>query len=83
VEKTAYQKADKLAGKSREGYQKALDKLSKGEAGGNVHNLTGDLAGKKAVDLPGSGKGRGRVRIIFSETDDRITIHDIVDYHKK
>lgn len=44
--------------------------------------LTGDRKGTSAINLVGSGKGRGRMRIIFSETKDgAINIHEIVDYH--
>jgi hypothetical protein len=81
-EKAAYDKSDKLTGKSKEGYEKALDRLSRGESGSNVHKLTGKLAGKKAVDLPGSGKGRGKLRIIYSETENGIVVHDIDNYHR-
>jgi hypothetical protein len=42
-----------------------------------------DMTGKFAADLPGSGKGRGAERIIYSKTDDEIIIHDIRDYHVK
>jgi hypothetical protein len=52
------------------------------QAGGNQHALKGDLAGKSAIDLGGSGKGRGAERVIFSAAENEVIIHDIVDYHK-
>ncbi|MNV91124.1 hypothetical protein D3C71_1855830 [compost metagenome] len=42
----------------------------------------GDLADKYAIDLGGSGKGRGAERVISSVKDGAVTIHVIVDYHK-
>uniref|UniRef100_UPI0015D71C38 hypothetical protein n=1 Tax=Escherichia fergusonii TaxID=564 RepID=UPI0015D71C38 len=57
--------------------------LSRGESGKNQHSLHGVLKGKSAADLPGSSKGRGGDRVLYSETENEIIIHDIVDYHKK
>jgi Pretoxin HINT domain len=77
----AAKKGDALKGKSKEAYEAIKDMLSRGERGGNQHPLTGDLKGKMAVDLPGSGAGRGSQRVIFSESPIGIIIHNIVDYH--
>jgi RHS repeat-associated protein len=77
----AVKKADKLTGSKAEGYEKIKDMLSRGEVGKNQHSLRGDLAGKSAADLPGSGRGRGADRVIFSSDKDTVTIHDIDDYH--
>ena len=41
--------------------------LSNGSIGGNIHDLGKQLAGYKAIDLPGTGKGRGAGRIVFKE----------------
>jgi len=32
-----------------------------------MHDLGGDLTGWKAMDIPGTGKGRGAGRIVFSQ----------------
>ena len=76
-------KADALTGKMAASYEKIKVLLSQGKAGANQHALKGDLAGKSAADLGGSGKGRGAERVIFSEKENEVIIHDIVDYHKK
>ncbi len=81
-ESGAVKKADALTGRKAEAYEKIKDALAQGKAGGNQHALKGDLAGKSAIDLGGSGKGRGAERVIFSTDNDVVTIHDIVDYHK-
>jgi hypothetical protein len=83
-DKLAADKADKLKGKQAQGYEDLKLMLAQGKSGRNQHDLVRDLKGKKAIDLPGSGKGRGAVRVVFSEpTPGTIVIHDIVDYHTK
>jgi RHS repeat-associated protein len=83
-EKDAWHKADKLKGRQKDAYEEIKDLLAQGKPGKNQHDLRGDLAGKKAVDLPGSGKGRGVMRVVYSEeTPGFIVIHDVVDYHNK
>lgn len=74
--------SDNLKGKKAQGYEKIKMDLSQGKAGGNKHELKGDLKGMKAVDLPGSGKGRGAERVVYKETPDTVEIEDITDYHK-
>jgi len=80
-DKTAMKKADGLKGQAKAGYEKIKNLLARGEAGGNQHALTGDLAGKYAIDLPGGGAGRGAQRVIYSIDEGSVTIHDIIDYH--
>ncbi|EOA8243421.1 RHS repeat domain-containing protein [Escherichia coli] len=82
-EDLAAKKGDALKGKQAEAYDAIKIMLSRGESGKNQHSLHGDLKGKSAADLPGSGKGRGGDRVLYSETENEIIIHDIVDYHKK
>jgi RHS repeat-associated protein len=81
-EASVIKKADALTGRKAEAYEKIKDALSQGKAGGNQHELRGDLKGKSAIDLGGSGKGRGAERVIFSTNENEVIIHDIVDYHK-
>ncbi|WP_342351530.1 RHS repeat-associated core domain-containing protein [Gilliamella apis] len=74
--------AGKLNPQQLRAYEEAKDILAQGKPGRNQHVLTGDRKGTSAIDLVGSGKGRGRMRVIFSETKDgAINIHEIVDYH--
>ncbi|MBA8501823.1 hypothetical protein HVW15_12565 [Escherichia fergusonii] len=82
-EDLAAKKGDALKGKQAEAYDAIKIMLSRGESGKNQHSLHGDLKGKSAADLPEIGKGRGGDRVLYSETENEIIIHDIVDYHKK
>jgi RHS repeat-associated protein len=72
---------DKLGPSARKSVEEALELIRHGKAGGNQHVLTGDLKGFNAIDVKGSGKGRGALRIIFNSTEDEIFIHSIQDYH--
>lgn len=45
------------------------------------HALKGDRKGQRALDLKGSGRGRGRLRIVYEVTKGTVTIVEIVDYH--
>jgi mRNA-degrading endonuclease RelE of RelBE toxin-antitoxin system len=74
----AYDKLDKNQQKSIED---ALRLIRNGEAGRNQHDLQKDLKGFKAIDIKGSGGGRGKLRMVFKETDSEIIIQDIIDYH--
>ena len=56
-------------------------RLAKGQPGGKVHDLKGDLKGWKAVDIPGTGHGRGGGRIIFRELESTIEIKGLVKGH--
>ena len=62
-------------------YQSLLNDLSLGRAGRNQHALRGDRAGWLAADLPGSGGGRGRMRIIYRQLENHVEVLEIVDYH--
>lgn len=85
-EGAAVAKADKLFRTNKKAwndYQDILAMLSEGRAGKNQHSLGRELAGQKGVDFPGSGRGRGATRVVYTETEERIVVHDILDYHKK
>jgi len=60
-------------------YEQVKEMLSEGKPGRNQHDLGGELKGKKAADIRGGGRGRDRV--VYSETADEVIIHDIIDYH--
>ena len=72
---------DKMGAGQRAQVDKILDDLAHGRPGRNQHALTGDLKGKFAVDVPGSGRGRGALRIVYEDTLDGIVLHFITDYH--
>lgn len=54
-------------------------------AGRNIHELGNrggiDLTGYKAIEVPGTGKGRGAGRLVFRETDSGIEIRGVVKGH--
>ena len=81
-EAAAAKKGDALTGPSRTGYDQIKGMLSRGERGRNQHPLTGNLKGKFAADLPGTGRGRGATRVIFEQSNEQVIIHDIENYHK-
>jgi RHS repeat-associated protein len=84
VEEPAVMKvADALTGRMKTGFEHLKEALARGLPGRNQHPLTGDLKGRFAADLPGSGKGRGAVRVIYSIENDRVIIHSIEDYHHR
>ncbi len=78
----AAKQGDALRGKQREGYEQIKGMLASGLSGKNQHALKGDLKGWSAVDLPGSGKGRGAVRVIYKIENEQVIIKEFKDYHK-
>ncbi|MEL6629082.1 MAG: hypothetical protein AAFO96_21435 [Bacteroidota bacterium] len=56
-------------------------RLATGKLGGNIHRLKGDLKGWQAIDIPGTGKGRGAGRIVFRELGGEIEIKGLVKGH--
>ncbi|RAI99480.1 RHS repeat-associated protein [Chitinophaga skermanii] len=62
--------------------EKAIEILRSGKAGGNQHTLGGNLTGYKAIDIQGTGNGRGGLRIVYKETENEIILHQIVNYHR-
>lgn len=79
----AMNKADKLKPRQKAAYDDIINMLAGRQLGKTQHHLTGDRVGTSGVDLGGSGRGRGALRVIFSasENDELVTIHDITDYH--
>lgn len=68
----------------RAAYERVVEILSRRKAGLNQHTLSGDLKGQFAIDLPGTGSGRGAVRAIYTEEKNgSVVVRDIFDYHKK
>ena len=63
-------------------YEKYIKpQLANSKAGGTIHDLGGELKGWKAIDIPGTGKGRWTVRIIFKEENGIIVIKGLVKDH--
>lgn len=74
---------DRLAPSTQKKVADAIEILRQGKAGGNQHPLARDLKGYNAIDVKGTGAGRGGLRVIYQEFMDAIYIHDIRDYHVK
>ena len=76
--------AKKLSPEARKGYEKAIEALRSGDTRGlNDHSLSGNRHGQRAIDIKGTGKGRGAGRIIYEYGDaDEINIIEILTDHK-
>ncbi|MBB5194305.1 methylase of polypeptide subunit release factors [Anaerocolumna cellulosilytica] len=73
VPKNVERQVKKLSPEAKKGYDKAIDALENGNTQGlNEHPLSGDRKGQWAVDMKGTGKGRGKGRIIYEKGKDGI-----------
>lgn len=82
--KNVERQAKKLSPEARKGYEKAIEALESGDTRGlNDHPLSGNRSGQRAIDIKGTGKGRGAGRIIYEYGDaDDINIIEILTDHK-
>jgi len=83
IPKNVQRKVKKLSPEAKKGYDKAIDGLKNGDTKGlNDHPLSGNRSGERAVDIKGTGKGRGGGRIIYERNPDgSITVKDIILNH--
>ncbi|MBU5254595.1 type II toxin-antitoxin system YafQ family toxin [Tissierella praeacuta] len=87
VEETSRAKRQKkkLTKEQLKEYEKAKKALEKNDTNKlkqlEDHALKGDRKGQRALDLKGSGRGRGKLRIIYEVEKGTIRIVEIVDYH--
>lgn len=66
IPKKVERQAKKLSPEAKKGYDKAIEGLKKGDLTGlNDHPLGGNRSGQRAVDIAGTGRGRGAGRIIY------------------
>ena len=73
---------DRLSPEVRRGVDEGLSKIAFDKAGLNQHALRGDRAGQWAMDIPGTGSGRGAGRLIYSyEKDGGITLIEVLLQH--
>ncbi|PKF73284.1 hypothetical protein [Chryseobacterium sp. PMSZPI] len=73
---------EKAWGKDAVGtFDNIIEQLASGKAGGNIHSLSRELKGFKAIDMPGTGTGRGAGRVIFKEASNQIEIIGVVKGH--
>lgn len=73
----------KLSPEARKGYDSAIEALKKGDTRGlNEHPLSGNRKGQWAVDIKGTGKGRGAGRIIYTkDSDGTINVIQVLTDH--
>ena len=75
--------ARKLSPEAKKGYDRAIEGLRNGDLRGlNDHPLSGTRAGQRAVDIKGTGRGRGAGRLIYEIRDNEIHIIEIILNHK-
>ncbi len=74
----------KLSPEAKKGYDKAIKALESGDTRGlNDHPLSGNRSGQRAIDIKGTGKGRGAGRIIYEYGEGgEINIIEIFTDHK-
>ncbi|MBP2619731.1 RHS repeat-associated core domain-containing protein, partial [Chryseobacterium jejuense] len=73
---------EKAWGKDAVGtFDNIIEQVASGKAGGNIHSLSKDLKGFKAIDMPGTGTGRGAGRVIFKEVSNQVEIIGVVKGH--
>lgn len=82
--KNVQRQAKKLSPEAKKEYDKAIKALEKNDLKGlHDHGLTGNRAGRRAIDLKGIGKGRGAGRIIYEkESKNVIKIVEIIIDHR-
>ena len=80
-EKEATRVYDKLDPQQQRNVDKAIDLIREGKAGGNQDSFGKDLKNYKAVDVKGTGRNRGGVRVVYKESINEVLIHSIQDYH--
>ena len=84
IPKNVERQAKKLSPEARKGYEKAIEALETGDTRGlNDHPLSGSRSGQRAIDIKGTGKGRGAGRIIYEiDENGEINIIEIITDHK-
>ena len=83
IPKNVERQAKKLSPEAKKGYEKAIDALRKGDTRGlNDHPLSGNRSGQRAIDIKGTGKGRGAGRIIYEYGENgEINLIEILTNH--
>ena len=64
--KSVKRQLKRLSPEAKKGYDKAVTALKSGDTRGlNDHPLRGNRSGQRAIDIKGTGKGRGAGRIVY------------------
>lgn len=84
ISKSVDREAKKLSPEAKKGYNKAIEALKTGDTRGlNDHPLSGNRSGQRAIDIKGTGKGRGAGRIIYEYGENgEINVIEILTDHK-
>ncbi|MEQ7053036.1 polymorphic toxin-type HINT domain-containing protein, partial [Paenibacillaceae sp. P-4] len=84
ISKSVERVAKKLSPEARKGYDSAIEALKKGDTRGlNDHALSNNRKGQWAVDIKGTGKGRGAGRIIYTkDSSGNINVIEVLTDHK-
>lgn len=73
--------AKKLSPEAKKDFDKAIEALKSGDTRVlNEHVLTGNRKGQWAVDIKGTGRGRGAGRVIYD--DGTIKVIEVLTDHK-
>ncbi|WP_060819076.1 polymorphic toxin-type HINT domain-containing protein [Paenibacillus riograndensis] len=83
ISKAAARVAKKLSPEAKKGYEAAIMGLETGDLRGlNAHPLSGTRKGQWAVDIKGSGSGRGDARVIYTkDSDGNINVVEVITTH--
>ncbi|MHA6530788.1 polymorphic toxin-type HINT domain-containing protein [Paenibacillus sp. BAC0078] len=83
ISKAAARVAKKLSPEAKKGYEAAIKGLETGDLRGlNAHPLSGNRKGQWAVDIKGSGSGRGDARVIYTkDSDGNINVVEVITTH--
>ncbi|MEK3824258.1 polymorphic toxin-type HINT domain-containing protein [Paenibacillus sp. FSL K6-1558] len=83
ISKPAARTAKKLSPEAKKGYEAAIKGLESGDLRGlNAHALTGKRKGQWAVDIKGSGSGRGDARVIYTkDSNGKINVVEVITSH--
>jgi mRNA-degrading endonuclease RelE of RelBE toxin-antitoxin system len=84
VPKSVGRQVKKLSPEAKKGYDNAIEALENGDTRGlNDHPLSDNRAGQRAIDIKGTGKGRGAGRIVYTvDSDGKINIIEILTDHR-
>ncbi|HOV28359.1 MAG TPA: hypothetical protein PK566_18640, partial [Pseudobacteroides sp.] len=84
IAKKAERQIKKLSHEAKAGFDEALEALKSGDFRGlNNHALKGNRKGQWALDIAGTGNGRGGGRVIYKKLDDgNFEIIELIEGHK-
>ena len=84
IPKNVERQMKKLSREAIKGFEKCIEALKSGDTRGlNDHPLSGARSGQRALDIKGTGKGRGAGRVVYEYVENGvIKIIEIITNHK-